>query len=412
MQNTAEQLVTQPDQEFDHERRYANDTVTWLAETLYGSMYTSFDFYYDGVDLRSEDGGSMDDVFDDAIEAAKIIAYENPSLLFELRRRLIEREELDEIKAMAAGELFNEDGEQVNTIVVISDYPPELMGSSEDLGGYNGKRKQTMARIITKAEDGIISIATQSWDGSNPQAIDAVYGKLGVTPEAGEKLGQRVKLQMPSKWQPQLMGNLTKAYDQSLTEQHGGSWHVGIKQPDDRAVVNTYEFAKNQTDLIEWFVELKKIDSTLAGSLRYNVAATAKARYEEYLGAIGSLSRSDIKLGLVKPEALISFQRIVAARPSIEQELHREGRRAAARGEVFSGCGETVKAETAEESAEAEASALGYGNKSTHTSDEECVFVSKKCPKCDKKNVVTTVTSTHIRGSCGCVEKVKKQERV
>jgi len=39
---------------------------------------------------------------------------------------------------------------------------------------------------------------------------------------------------------------------------------------------------------------------------------------------------------------------------------------------------------------------------STIESSESCTFVSKKCPKCGAKNVLTTVTATKIRGVCGC----------
>jgi hypothetical protein len=38
-----------------------------------------------------------------------------------------------------------------------------------------------------------------------------------------------------------------------------------------------------------------------------------------------------------------------------------------------------------------------YGNK-----DDDCEFVSKKCPMCGAKNVKTKVTKTRISGSCGC----------
>lgn len=34
--------------------------------------------------------------------------------------------------------------------------------------------------------------------------------------------------------------------------------------------------------------------------------------------------------------------------------------------------------------------------------DESCTFVSKKCPECGAKNVLTKVTATRISGSCGC----------
>lgn len=36
------------------------------------------------------------------------------------------------------------------------------------------------------------------------------------------------------------------------------------------------------------------------------------------------------------------------------------------------------------------------------TEDGDCEYISKKCPVCGEKNVLTTVTKTHISGSCGC----------
>jgi hypothetical protein len=38
-------------------------------------------------------------------------------------------------------------------------------------------------------------------------------------------------------------------------------------------------------------------------------------------------------------------------------------------------------------------------------SDEDCEYMSKKCPVCGKKDVWTVSTKTQISGSCGCVVK-------
>lgn len=51
----------------------------------------------------------------------------------------------------------------------------------------------------------------------------------------------------------------------------------------------------------------------------------------------------------------------------------------------------------------------GYGNsnKAAKESNDDCEFISKKCPICKAKNVKTKVTRTQISGSCGC--KVKRK---
>jgi hypothetical protein len=41
-------------------------------------------------------------------------------------------------------------------------------------------------------------------------------------------------------------------------------------------------------------------------------------------------------------------------------------------------------------------------NLTSKSKDQDCEFVSKECPMCHKKNVKTVVTSTHVRGACGC----------
>jgi hypothetical protein len=387
----------------DHELRVRTDTVTWLAETLNGNMRTSFEFSFDGHEIYGEDGGAMTPVFDNAIQSAEIIVQQNPSLWFELRRRIIERGELDDMKAMVRGELLTDDGEPVNTIVVPSDFPPELMDASEDVGGYNSSRKQTMLRIITLEANGMIKVATQSLDGSNRRALEAIYATLGKQPEPGELLPQRINLNIPAEWQPKLIDTLTDAHDDSLHEQFGGEWHGGRRPADYR---NTYDFANSQHDLVDLFTAEKLVDPVMAEKLRYKVAATAKARYERFLSQEDEFEA--IMLGSISPEALISVEKIVQGQ-TLHRELEREGHKAAVRGDVFSGCGDTVEAEGESMTVGEQLAQLGLGNK-IQTGDDDCEFVSKQCPECGDKDVLTTVRSVtvkgvkkkHITGSCGC----------
>jgi hypothetical protein len=404
MQVIAEQPQTNTNGlELDRELRYSTDTATWMAELLYGSMRTSFDFNYDGSVLRGEDGGSMDEVFETSIREAQIIAYTNPGLMFELRRRLVEGEELDDMKAMVRGELLTDDGEQANTIVVLSDFPAELMQTTEDVGGYNARRKQAMLRIITLEEDGSLKVTTQSLDGSNREALEAISLALGKQAEDGELLSQRINLNFTADGQSRLANNLTDIYDESLTQQFGGRWHAGIKQPDQRAYVNTYEFSCQQTDLIDLFTQAKMTDSKAAEMLRYKLAATVSARYEQY---INKQTSANIRLGTIPPQAFVTVRGIKSSYRSLEHELEVYSRRAAARGDIFSGCGVTT---TSDESVvDAQLRQLGYGNESAYNSDEECEFVSEECPQCGAEKVITKVTKTHITGSCGCSKKIEQ----
>jgi len=161
------------------------DMATWLAESLDGSMQTSFDFHFDGNEILSDDGRGMRKIFDEAINDADEECATNPAFGFEARRRRIEREEYDQMVDMMKGDA-------PNTMIVVSDFPPELMKATEDVGGYNAKRKQTMVRIITKKPEGRLNITTQSLDKSDRESLEMIYRSFGLEPQSGELLGQRI----------------------------------------------------------------------------------------------------------------------------------------------------------------------------------------------------------------------------
>src|SRR4051812_22087535 len=94
-----EMVAEQPQvhQDFDRYMRTYNDTTTWLAETLDGSMRTPFEFHFDGHDIIAADGSSMRTVLDDSLKDAQRIAQERSSLAFELRRRQLELDEYHDI---------------------------------------------------------------------------------------------------------------------------------------------------------------------------------------------------------------------------------------------------------------------------------------------------------------------------
>jgi len=378
MQGLAEQLSPNNEHEqLDQAVRVRTDTETWLAEALNGSMRTTFEYRFDGQELYGEDGGSVGEIFNDAITSAQEVVRYNPGLLFELRRRLIERGEYEDMVKMANGEL-------PNTMIVISDFPPELMDSREDVGGYNASRKQTMLRVITRQKDGSIRMTTQSLEGSDREALEAIYTKLGVTVEAGELLEQRVHRDLPTQWQGVLVDNLTTAYDSSLSDRFGGDWHAGFKQPDRRSWVDTFAFAHDQQDVVEWFTKEKLRNPKGAEDLRFKLAATVSQRYEDHLaGAPEEIVQSEVAIQGVYRQALTH---------DFYLELEQAADRAIAAGMTFSGCGATVSGSLEEQLQNA-----GYGNKS-----DDCEFISKSCPLCGTKNVKTKVTKSHISGSCGC----------
>jgi hypothetical protein len=328
--------------------RVRTDTETWCAEMLHGSMQTSFSYRYNGYELIAEDNGELGVIFDDAIAEAQIIAERQPNLLFELRRRLIEQSEYEDMLKMASGEL-------PNTMVVISDFPLELMGASEDVGGYNTDRQQTMLRVITKEADGNIRMTTQSLDGSNRQALEAIYGQFGYQAHPGELLGQRMYLDVPQQWQGNVVGHVTDYYDASLTEQFGGEWHAGIRQSTTtKSQRNTYEFARAQTDLIDWFAEQKLANPHGAERLRYQLAATMTERYEN------QHSRTKFNKTLESFGYGGSFFEPIS-QDQLFREIDRATTSATTQQRTFSGCGASVSSEIGSK----ELNESGFGNKAT-----------------------------------------------
>jgi hypothetical protein len=341
--------------EFDYDIRDRNDAETWLAEVLPGAMRTPFEFTSDGNEIYAEDGGALTPIFRDAIVDAKRLAEKNPKLAFEVRRRKLEEGEKNDMLAMVRGEL-------PNTMIIESDFPPELMHATKDVGGYDVTRKQTMLRVITYSH-GRLKMYSQSLDGSNRQALEAIYTHYGLRPEAGELLGQRIHIDTAEENQPFVIDELTGVHDRNLSARLGGEWRAGRR--DNRQ--NTYDFVCEQKDLIDRYVT-KQQAGELTERERYNIAALMAERY-----------------GSTIEPTTDHFTREIIAAPHMQDlswQLELAGDRAAATGRMFSGCGASA-ARANELSASEQLDEAGYGNKA-ETDD----FGSLKfdCPKCKRTN--------------------------
>jgi hypothetical protein len=273
-------------------------------------------------------------------------------------------------------------GELPNTMVIVSDFPAELLTATEDIGGYNVTRKQAMLRVLTRRADGNVQLYSQSLDGSDRACLEAIYDDFGMKPDAGELLHQRIHTDLSVEAQATIIDRLTGVYDRALGTRYGGEWYAGRRPADYR---NTYEFVRRQQDLIQTCIDLQ-LSGRLDVKTMYDMSATMQARF--------------------KAKKYDSFSpvpnREMLAPGMLQLEIMQAGREARAAGQSFSACGITLKAEGIDGSSEGQLDEAGYGNKA---SEEDCEFVSKKCPMCGTKNVKTKVTKTHISGSCGCSKK-------
>jgi len=344
-------LAEQPPQTeiIDHYERAYNDATTWFAETLDGAMRSRFEFWFDGNDLIASDGGALGAVFEDAVAEAERISSKNPSLSFEVRRRGLEAQEYEAMVAMVRGEA-------PDTLVVVSDFPPELMNAASDVGGYNVSRKQTMLRVL--AWDGTrLTMHTQSLDGSNRTALEAIYGSFGLQPQPGELLGQRIEAEVPVDQQPYLIDRLTGVYDNSLTEQFGGDWYAG-RQGGRR---NTLGFVTQQQAIIDRFVE-RQLDGAATQEDFYNTAALLAEIFEE--ARTVNLYQFTGNVATMVDQSLLESQLVLA------------GERASAAGKTFSGCG--ASASPTELTASQQLEQAGYGNLS-HSDEDKFGPLTFKC---------------------------------
>lgn len=362
-------IETINDQElgFNHELRYINDFITDAAEVLNGSMRTptEYQFDYDNQDIIASDGSSLGKIMLDSVTHAEQMVQTSPQLSFELRRRKIEYDEFGDMLQMM-------NGIAPNTMVVVSDFPPELMNYPKDVGGYNVQRRQTFLRVIQKQPDGSVQMYSQSLDGSNRKALEGLYRLNGFVAEEGELLGQRMRFDSDENGE-EIVERLMNEYDRSLHEQSGLNFRAGIILRE-KNVENTFEFVKTQQDLINLAVNYRK-NGTYEEN-RYNIMALISERFEKYS-----------KSTEVKDELFPEFNNnqnntaagLVINQSQIAHELVMAGNRAAVSGKTFNGCGMTSSTSL---TAQEELENAGVGNK-TEGGEESYSFDSYQyCVSC------------------------------
>lgn len=312
-----ENFATQPKLEVELNEYLKNydDATTEMAEMLEGHMRTPVEFIFDGHELRGRDGRKLSDITSNAIKDAEKIVRVNPNLGFELRRRKIEDDEVQEVNAMAV------DPNRPNTIVVVSDFPPELYGVKSDVGGYNVNRKQTYLRVYARQPNGNVMMLSQSLDHSNRQALEQIYNYHDYSVVDGELLGQRIHQNLDNDDQIYLVDRLTGIYDRSMAKQYGGDWYAGRKSEFGR---NTFDFVCGQQDLVEAFISAQKYHDQNA---MYDIAAALQMRYENKLVA----NR--------KVNSVTNYQ---GENYQLQQEVLLAGYKARTEGKIFSACGVTL----------------------------------------------------------------------
>lgn len=353
------------------------DAKTEFAELVDGQMRVSLELTYDDRDVYGPDGRSLIETGKKGLAAAREQAKKNPNLWFEVGRRSLELEEILKQVDMVKN-FFETEGDGPNTLAVTTDYPWELEGSQEDVGGYNRIRRQALRRVLTIDPNGKILLHSQTWDGSNRRALEAVDADLGFQTEAGPMLGQRHAMKLTAEEQATFLDRSTSVYDHEMAAQFGGEWYAGRRPVDYR---NTYDFVCQQRDLIEMYKTLK-LSNQLTDRVMYDMAATLNARFERDKESKAEATRqssmqSDNVVSIASRQ--LNFEPVM-----LYQEMKREGMIARRAGKSFSACGSTLKAEG--DGAEGQLENIGYGKesgdkKSWHGGKK---YKNTKCLSCEQ----------------------------
>ncbi len=347
----AELLAVRPEQldQAQHEQQKRYDLETQFAEQVDGEMHNDFELRLEGDDLIGEDGRSLTVITETSLAEAKAMVKVNPELWFVVRRCGFEKEEIKEAISMARGE-------GPNTMVIESDFPFELEAATEDIGGYNVRRKQTMQRILARIGPGRIRMYSQSLDGSDRVGLEAIYAYFGEKPKPGELLPQRIRRDLSEAKQANLSDELKAIYDRSLSARFGGEWYAGRRPADYR---NTYDFVCQQADLIN---ECLRLDSFgwLNEHELYKISATMQKRFDA--------KQQDIFIPVLTAPVMNA--------QILQREIETAGAQARQDGKSFSACGWTLRPDGLDGSTEDHMDQAGYGNK---TGEDQYGSLKFKC---------------------------------
>lgn len=367
------------------ELKLLDDATTELAEMLEGFIRTPVELYFDGEDLLGRDGRSITDITDKSLDEAHELFATNPNLYFEVRRRHLERDEVEEAKALARGD-------RLNTMVVLSDFPQELQSAKKDIGGYNISRKQAYLRVYIRQSSGGLIMYSQSLDQSDRKSLNSIYEYFGVESLEDELLGQRIHADLPETDQEHLTDKLTAVYDQTMSMQYGGQWYAG--RPNEKRE-NTYDFVCKQSDLLNFYIAAQQTNDR---HTLYNVASALQERFDK-----------SSQMDVVKSNSPANINNEIW----LQQEILIAGQVARKEGKTFSACGITLENSQNDLSTDNLLEESGMGNKTeadtTYDFDKEmhCV-VCQAPPKKDE--------AKKMCGPCGicrqCDKKLKSKMRV
>lgn len=258
----------QKEREYDalERERLETDQVTEASERLNGAMENVFEYTYQNGDFYFQ-GQALKPIFDNGIRTAQEIVRLRPEFAVELRRRLTERQQLNEQIEL----IQNVDWQDPLILVHISPTPDAVLKDEVDLNAYDKKRKKIMIRITEPTLDGV-KVTSMSLDGNDRVALRAVGGFFGVDipddASSEDILDMRFLAEKNQFASERPAKVLREHYDKAMHAQYGGEWHAGRR---DSSVLNTIEKIRAYPELIEQHVdEVMRIKKRLGKNFRFS----------------------------------------------------------------------------------------------------------------------------------------------
>lgn len=264
-----------------------------------------------------------------------------------------------------------------------------------ECGRFPDRKMAFLYRAHATAE-GKVVLESQTIDRSNDDALAAAI-------EAGQRGAD--------------MDTMVSINDILMEQKFGNRYYAGRLGAEVRE--NAWDMLQQQRDLIdyhmsglEYLARGELYGDALARAVKehtYGVWAAFKSRIDRHSGSVAAVPNQ--RLPLQDGSTLWGRSATQGTAPylsrvemAIAHEVHAAFLRFCSEGIMMVGCGGSIAiAQNGEDFFAAEPNDVFsdiFGKKEEAASD--CEFVSKECPMCHAKNVLTKSTKTSISGSCGC----------
>lgn len=377
---------------------------------------------------------SISDMTESGVICAEERAEKDPHFLPQLIRTYRDHENALIVDQMARGET------EYNTRIVVSPFPEEAAVQSgsnywENIG-YVPHLKRGFVWVWFADQEGVVA-GSLSFDGSNKERLREVFSGQGI---------DIPKSEVTDNW---LRYPITRTLSKDEAKQLALKIAAKASSPEYKKTTNTVDITSEHRLIMdrvfnESYVHAceshaKGRQTPEARKLIFQLADKANSFGDRYATALYRMRANEKKF--TDDDMIVLHEMLVYSTIEMMRALHIEknkpiyddgivyqnnasrfahtqsvmdpvafqralggfGAEGARNNRTYSACGLSISlgGETREDDGD-NLQSVSRGFSQAESEDGDCTFVSKRCPKCGAKNVLTKVTKTRITGSCGC----------